>query len=35
MEAECTVADRSHMKYKMLIGQNVLKKGFIIDPEEK
>jgi len=28
-----TLADRSHMKYPMLIGQNILKKeGFLIDP---
>ena len=27
-----TIADRSHMTYKILIGQNVLKQGFIIDP---
>lgn len=27
-----TVADRSHMRYKALIGQNVLKQGFLIDP---
>lgn len=27
-----TMADRSHMKYKMLIGQNILKHGFLIDP---
>ena len=27
-----TMADRGHMKYRILIGQNILKKGFIIDP---
>jgi hypothetical protein len=28
-----TLIDRSHMKYRILIGQNVLKKGnFLIDP---
>jgi hypothetical protein len=28
-----TLADRSHMKYMVLIGQNILKKGiFLIDP---
>lgn len=32
MTADFTVADRSHMRYRMLIGQNVLKKGFLIDP---
>ncbi|MBR9699174.1 hypothetical protein GOV09_01815 [Candidatus Woesearchaeota archaeon] len=29
---EFTLADRSHMKYKVLIGQNALKKDFLIDP---
>jgi len=29
-----TLADRSHMKYQVLIGQNVLRKGFIIDPNK-
>jgi hypothetical protein len=32
MRAHFTLADRTHMRYKMLIGQNVLKKGFLIDP---
>jgi hypothetical protein len=33
IEGEFTLADRSHMTYKMLIGQNILKKGaFLIDP---
>ena len=32
MKAHFTLADRSHMKYKALIGQNILKKGFLIDP---
>lgn len=27
-----TIADRSHMRYRILIGQNVLKNGFLIDP---
>lgn len=31
MEAEFTLADRTHMKYQVLIGQNILKKGFMID----
>ncbi len=29
-----TLADRSHMKYKVLIGQNILKRGFLIDPQQ-
>jgi hypothetical protein len=28
------VADRSKMKYQLLIGQDVLKKGFLVDPEK-
>ncbi len=36
MEEEFTVADRSHMTYKLLIGQNILKKEkFLIDPLKK
>jgi len=31
IKARFTVADRSHMKYKALIGQNILKKNFLID----
>jgi len=33
IESEFNVADRSHMTYQMLIGQNILKQGqFLIDP---
>lgn len=32
LRARFTLADRSHMKYKVLIGQNILKRGFLIDP---
>ena len=33
LDAEATLADRSHMRYKILIGQNLLKAGkFIVDP---
>lgn len=33
---EFTIADRSHMKYKILIGQNtMIDNGFIIDPSKK
>ena len=34
MNAEFTVAEREHMKYKVLIGRNILKKGFLIDPSK-
>ena len=35
IEEEFTLADRSHMTYPVLIGQNVLKKGnFLIDPHK-
>tara|TARA_Y100000310_G_C20693629_1_gene823983 strand:- start:313 stop:684 length:372 start_codon:yes stop_codon:yes gene_type:complete len=27
-----TIADRSRLKYQVLIGQNILRRGFIIDP---
>lgn len=31
-----TIANRSHMKYPMLIGKNILRKGgFLIDPNRK
>lgn len=30
-----TLADRSHMKYSILIGQNILKRGFLIDPNKE
>ena len=29
------VADRRNMKYDVLIGKNILKRGFIIDPSRK
>ena len=34
LKSEFTVADREHMTYKALIGQNILKKGFLIDPSK-
>lgn len=34
IKSQFTVADRAHMKYKVLIGQNILKEGFIIDPSK-
>jgi len=32
IKEEFTIADRSHMSYPVLIGQNILVRGFIIDP---
>ncbi|MFA5142239.1 MAG: retroviral-like aspartic protease family protein [Candidatus Woesearchaeota archaeon] len=33
LESQFSICDRSHMNYKVLIGQDILKKGnFIIDP---
>lgn len=29
------ITDRKHMKYSVLIGQDVLKKGFLIDPSKE
>ncbi len=35
LEDEFTLADRSHMTYPLLIGQNILKKGnFMVDPNK-
>lgn len=33
-KAEFSIVDRNHMKYRALIGQNILKKGFLIDPSK-
>jgi hypothetical protein len=36
IEEEFTLADRSHMTYPVLIGQNILKQGnFLVDPNKK
>ncbi|MAG91665.1 hypothetical protein CMO83_03245 [Candidatus Woesearchaeota archaeon] len=32
IKSEFTLADRDHMKYRILIGQNILRNGFLIDP---
>ncbi len=32
IKSEFTLADRAHMKYRILVGQNILKNGFLIDP---
>ena len=34
IKSEFTLADRAHMKYRVLIGQNILKDGFLIDPNK-
>ncbi len=34
IKSEFTLADRAHMKYSILIGQNILKNGFLIDPNK-
>lgn len=33
ISASFTLSDRKHMTYRVLIGQNVLKMGFLIDPQ--
>ncbi|MBW2990216.1 RimK/LysX family protein [Candidatus Woesearchaeota archaeon] len=35
LRGKFTLADRNHMKYPVLIGQNILKKGFLIDPTRR
>ncbi len=35
IEANFTLANRTHLKYPVLIGRNILKKGFLIDPDLK
>ncbi len=35
IESEFTLANRTHLKYPVLIGQNLLKDGFMIDPSKK
>jgi len=34
-KTDFTIANRAEMKYSMLIGQNILKKGFLIDPAKE
>ncbi len=34
LKEQFTIADRAHMKYKILIGQNILKDYFLIDPSK-
>lgn len=33
-DEEFTISHRTHMRYKVLIGQNILRKGFLIDPNK-
>ena len=33
-EEKFTISNRTHMRYKVLIGQNILKNGFLIDPNK-
>jgi hypothetical protein len=35
IKSEFTIADRTHMKYKVLIGVNILKNGFLVDPSKQ
>ncbi len=35
IKTKFTLADRSHMRYPVLIGQNILKQGFLIDPNKE
>ncbi len=34
MKAEFTLADRNHMKYAVLIGVNILKQEFLVNPSK-
>jgi hypothetical protein len=34
-DTDFTLADRSNLKYKVLVGQNILSQGFLIDPTKK
>ena len=34
LKGEFTLADRSHMMYQILIGRDILTKGFLIDPNK-
>ncbi len=35
LKAEFSVANRDHMEYQILIGRNILKHGFLIDPRKE
>ena len=34
IKSEFTLADRAHMKYSILVGENILKHGYLIDPSK-
>lgn len=34
IKSQFTIANREHMKYRVLIGQNILKDKFLIDPSK-
>lgn len=34
IKSRFNIANRKHMKYKMLIGQDILKQGFLVDPSK-
>jgi hypothetical protein len=34
-KTDFTIADRADMKYRVLIGQSILRKGFLIDPAKE
>ena len=33
--SDFSITSRTHMKYPVLIGRNIIKQGFIIDPDKK
>ena len=35
IKSEFTLADRGNMKYNVLVGVNILKYGFLVDPSKK
>lgn len=34
LTAKFTLADRSHLRYPVLIGVNILRRGFLVDPQQ-
>ena len=34
LTAKFTLADRSHLRYPVLIGVNILRRGFLVDPQK-